>query len=124
MDNKLTILKLSEKIKAYIEEVKKETGYNVSIKSFPGKGARVTLDHERKYIRVKINEEEFKKESEEEIDYTIAHEVTHEFLSLKKKYFRINLVNCGPEERKAVFFLKTMIEAIVVDKIIHEKNYI
>ncbi len=124
MDNQLTILKLSEKIKAYIEEVKKETGYNVSIKSFPGKGARVTSDHERKYIRVKINEGEFKKESEEEIDYTIAHEVTHEFLSLKKKYCRINLVNCGPEEKEAVFFLRTMIEDIVVDKIIHEKNYI
>jgi hypothetical protein len=33
---------------------------------------------------VKINEEEYKKELEGEIDYTIAHEVTHEFLSLKK----------------------------------------
>jgi hypothetical protein len=124
MDNRLTILKLSEKVKAYIEKVEKETGYNVSIKSFPGKGARVTSDHERKYIRVEINEEEFEKESEEEIDYTIAHEVTHEFLSLKKKYCRINLVNCGPEEKKAVFFIQTMIEDIVVDKIIHEKNYI
>ncbi|MBA7581476.1 hypothetical protein ES708_23381 [subsurface metagenome] len=124
MDNKLTILKLSEKIKAYIEEVKKETGYNVSIKSFPDKGARVTLDHRHKYIRVRINEGEFKNESEEEIDYTIAHEVTHEFLSLKKKYCRIKLVNCGPEEKEAIFFLSTMIEDIVVDKIIHEKNYI
>lgn len=124
MDNRLTILKLSEKVKAYIEKVEKETGYNVSIKSFPGKGARVTSAHGRKYIRVEINEEEFKKESEEEIDYTIAHEVTHEFLSLKKKYCRINLVNCGPEEREAIFFLQTMIEDIVVDKIIHEKNYI
>jgi len=33
---------------------------------------------------VEINEEEYKKDSEEEIDSTIAHEVTHEFLSLKK----------------------------------------
>ncbi len=106
MDDRLAILKLSEKAKACIEEVEKETGYNVSIKSFPGKGARVTLDHGRKYIRVRINEGEFKKESEEEIDYTIAHEVTHAFLALKKKYCRINLVNCGPEERKAVFFFK------------------
>jgi len=84
MNNRLTILKLSEKVKVYIEEVKKETGYNVSIGNFQGKGARITLDHECKYIRVEINEEEFKKESEGEIDYTIAHEVTHEFLSLKK----------------------------------------
>ena len=104
--------------------MEKETGYNVSIKSFPCKGARVTLDHRRKYIRVRINEGEFKKESEEEIDYTIAHEVTHGFLSLKKKYCWINSVNCGPKERKAVFFLQTMIGDIIVDKIIHEKKYI
>ncbi len=120
MDNKLTILKLSKKVKAYIEEVKKETGYNVSIEDFQGKGAMVTLDHECKYIRVEINEEEYKKDSEEEIDYTIAHEVTHEFLSLKKKYCRIR---CGPEEKEPVRILATMIEDVVVDKIIQEKNY-
>lgn len=81
---KLTMLKLSEKVKAYVEEVEKETGYNVSIENFQGEDARVTLDHKRKKIHVEINEEEYKEDSEEEIDFTIAHEVTHEFLSLKK----------------------------------------
>jgi len=73
---KLTILKLSEKVRAYVEE--------------EGKAARVTLDSERKHIHVEINEGEYIKdlekgseeELEEEIDHTIAHDVTHEFLSL------------------------------------------
>ena len=124
MDNRLTILKLSEKVKAYIEKVEKETGCNVSIKNSSKEGARVKIDCEHKYIRVLINEEEFKKESEEEIDYTIIHEVTHGFLAFKKEYCLIESVSCGPEEGYAIFCLQTMIEDIVVDKIIHEKNYI
>ena len=79
------------------------------------------LDHEHKYICVGINEEEYKKDSQEEIDSTIAHEVTHEFLSLKKKYCRLK---CGPKEGKTVGLLAIMIEDIVVDKIIQEKNYL
>ena len=125
---KITILKLSEKVKTYVEEVEKETGYTVLIENFHGKGAAVTLDHEHKYIHVEINEEEYIKdlekgseeEIEEEIDHTIAHEVTHEFLSLKKKYCR---VRCGSKVRKTVEILVTMIEDIVVNKIIQEKNY-
>ena len=120
---KLTILKLSKKVEAYVEEVEnaiKETGYTVLIENYHGEGARVTLDHERKYIHVEINEEEYKKEPEEEIDSTIAHEVTHEFLSLKKKHCRIR---CGEEVKDTVGRLETMIEDIVVNKIIEEKNY-
>jgi len=87
---KLTILKLSEKVRAYVEEVEKETGYTVLIENYQGKAARVTLDSERKHIHVEINEGEYIKdlekgseeELEEEIDHTIAHDVTHEFLSL------------------------------------------
>lgn len=60
MDNRLTILKLSEKVKAYIEKVEKETGSSVSIKSSPCKGARYASGC--KCIRVEINEEEFKNE--------------------------------------------------------------
>ena len=121
---KLTMLKLSEKVRAYIEEVEKETGYNVSIENFQGGDARVTLDHKHKYIHVEINEEGYKEDSEEEIDFTIAHEVTHEFLSLKKKYCRLS---CGDEMRDTVERIETrlasMIEDIVVNKIIQKKNY-
>ena len=120
MLSELKILKLSKKVEAYIEKFKKETEYNVSIKDFKGKGARVTLDHENKVILVEINEEEFKNESEKEIDYTIAHEVTHELLSLKKKYCRIRAVS---ELNEILEILATMIEDIVVDNIIQEKNF-
>lgn len=120
MDNRLAILKLSEKVKAYVEEVERETGYTVQINDWRGNGAQVTLDHEHKQIDVDINEEEHKNESEEEIDYTIAHEVTHEFLSLKKKYCR---TKSTLENRMIMKRIAGMIEDIVVDKIIQEKNY-
>jgi len=120
----LTILKLSEKVKAYVEEVERETGYTVSIENFQGEDARVTLDHKHKYIHVEINEEGYKEDSEEEIDHTIAHEVTHEFLSLKKKYCRLS---CGDEMRdtveRLVIRLASMVEDIVVNKIIQKKNF-
>jgi len=122
MKSELNLLKLSKKVKEYIKKVEKETGSIVSIKSSPCNGARCTINC--KYIKVEINEEEFKNEPQEEIDFTIAHEVTHGFLSLKKNYCLIECVNCGHEEKKAIFLLQTMIEDIVVDKIIHEKNYI
>ena len=121
MDNRLTILKLSEKAEAYAKEVERETEYIVQIDDWQGNGANVTLDHDCKYILVKINEEEFKKESEGEIDFTIAHELTHGFLSLKKKYCQINCMRCGSEEKEAIFFLQTMIEDPVVDKTIYKK---
>jgi predicted SprT family Zn-dependent metalloprotease len=123
MDNKLTLLKLSKRVDVYVEEVEnaiKETGYTVLMENSQNKGAGVMLDHEHKYICIDINEEEYKKDSQEEIDSTIAHEVTHEFLSLKKKYCRLR---CGPKEGKTVGLLSTMIEDIVVNKIIQEKNY-
>jgi hypothetical protein len=69
---------------------------------------------------VEINEDEYKKDLREEIDSTIAHEVTHELLSLKKKYCR---VKCGDEVRDTVVLLITMIEDVVVNKFIQEKNY-
>jgi len=119
-----TTLELSEKVNAYIEKVKKETGYDVLIEGFPCETPRVALDHKCKCIRVQINDGEYKKESEEEIDFTIAHEVTHGFIALKKEYCLIESVNCGPEEGYAIFCLQTMIEDIVVDKIIYEKKYI
>lgn len=120
MLSELKILKLSEKVKEYIKNVEEETGYIVSIKDFKGRGAIVTLDNENKYIRVEINEEESKNESEEEIDYILAHEVTHEFLSLTQGYCRIR---ADSKTNEKILFLVSAIEDIVVDSIIQENNF-
>jgi len=130
------MLKLSEKVKAYVEKIEKETGYNVLIEGVnnnvgvSGTDTAMMLDHENKYIYVKIIEKEYKKDSkgeidQEEIDSTIAHEVTHGLLSLKKKYCQLRFFPlCSKVEKQIVNILLSMIEDIVVNKIIHEKeNY-
>jgi Icc-related predicted phosphoesterase len=132
------MLKLSEKVKAYVEEVEKETGYNVSIESVDhigvaGSDIAMTLDRKNKYIRIQVDEKKFIKNSEEEseeefkenTDSAIAHEVTHGLLTLKKKYCGLTFRPlCSEEEKGIVNTLVTMIEDIPVNKIIHEKeNY-
>ena len=66
MDNRLTILKLSEKAEACIKELEKEIGnYGVLIRDYQGdEGAKVTLDHEKKLVIVEINEEMLKNDSD------------------------------------------------------------
>ena len=126
MDNQLTILKLSEKVNKYIEYIEeeiKETGFKFLIKDFKGEGASETLDHINKLDLIKINEEEFKNESEEEIDSTIAHEVTHGLLGLKKGYCRIETSEASLELNDKSEKIATMIEDIVVDNLIQEKDF-
>lgn len=140
MDNKLTQLKLSEKVKAYVEKIEKETGYNVLIEGVNhidvgglGSDIAMTLDHKNKYIHVKIDEKKFIKDLEEEseeefkedTDSAIAHEVTHGLFTLKKRYCGLTFRPlCSEEEKGIVNTLVTMIEDIPVNKIIHEEeNY-
>lgn len=121
MDNRLTILKLSEKAEACIKELEKEIGnYGVLIRDYQGdEGAKVTLDHEKKLVIVEINEKMLKNDSEEDINSTIAHETTHEILSFKKGHYRLNISKFG----LIIGRIETMIEDIIVNKIIYEKNY-
>lgn len=121
MENRLTILKLSEKAKACIEELKREIGdYDILIHDYPvEEGARVRLDHNDRRIIVEINEKMLKNEPEEEIDSTIAHETTHEILSFKKGHYRLTVTKF----REIIGRIETMIEDIVVNKIIYKKNY-
>lgn len=124
----LTILKLSEKVNEYIEYVEeeiKETGFIVLINDFKGDGtgAKVTLDRKNKLIFVEINEEKYKNESENEIDCIIAHEVTHELFSLKKGYCRMETSENSSELDVKSELLGTIIEDIVVDNYIQEKDF-
>lgn len=128
MISELKTLKLSEKVNKYIEYIEeeiKETGFKVLIKDFKGEraGAIVTLDRKNKLILVEINEEKYKNESANEVDSTIAHEVTHELLSIKKGYCRMETSENSSELDEKSELLATMIEDIVVDNHIQERDF-
>lgn len=127
----LNILKLSKKIKEYIKDAEKETGRPVLIKNvqdvgLDGMSAVFRLDP--KYIRVEIIEKKFY-DSKGEIDQggiecVIAHEVTHGLLAYKKKYYQFDIVGRHNElEEDSVSLINSMIEDLVVNKIMHENNF-
>jgi hypothetical protein len=127
----LNILKLSEKLKEYIKEVEEETGRPVLIKNvldvgLNGMSAVFRLDP--KYIRVEIIEKIFygsKGEIDQEgIECVIAHEVTHGLLAYKKNYCRLDIVHkCNKLEEDSIDLIHSMIEDLVVNKIMHENNF-
>jgi hypothetical protein len=127
------LTKLSEKLEEYVKRTEEKTGRpalitnNQDEKSWPyGINARFILDPD--YIFVEIYEDkylDFKGEIEqEEIEYTIAHEVTHGLLAYKEKYCQFKFVSQYSElDEKSASLLFTMIEDIVVSKIIYENNF-
>ena len=125
------ISKLSEKVEGYIKKVEEETGRPALIKSVQdvglnGMSAVFILDP--KYIRVEIIEKNFY-DSKGEIDQggfecVIAHEVTHGLLAYKKKYYQLDIVHkCNKLEKDSIDLIHSMIEDLVVNKIMHENNF-
>ena len=117
------MLELSEKIKAYIEKIEKETGRSVSIKMVPDvglRGMKAEFELDPEYIRVKI----VQNIETEKIEQSIAHEITHGFLAYKKKYCQLEyLYEPNEIEENSVNIIVTMIEDIVVNKIINKENF-
>lgn len=125
------ISKLSDKLKKYIKKAEEETGRSVLIKNVQdvglnGMSAVFRLDP--KHILVEIVEKKFcdlKGEIDQEgIECVIAHEVTHGLLAYKKKYYQFNIVGRRNElEEDSVSLINSMIEDLVVNKIMHENNF-
>ena len=125
------ISKLSEKLKEYIKKVEEETGRPALIKSVQdvglnGMSAMFVLDP--KYIRVEIVEKLFynsKGEIDQEgIECVIAHEVIHGFLAYKKKYYQFDIVGRRNKlEDNSIRLICSMIEDLVVNKIMRENNF-
>ena len=117
------MLELSEKLKVYIEKIEKETGRLVSIQMVQDvglRGMKAEFELDPEYIRVKI----VQNIETEKIEQSIAHEITHGFLAYKKKYCQLDYVQ-EPNviERMSISIIVTMIEDIVVNKIIQEENF-
>ena len=117
------MLELSEKLKAYIEKIEKETGRSVSIKMVQDvglRGMKAAFEIDPEYIRVKIVQNIETKKYEQ----SIAHEITHGFLAYKKKYCQLDYVQEPNEmEGKSIDIIVTMTEDIVVNKIVQENNF-
>jgi hypothetical protein len=127
----LNILKLSEKLKEYIKEAEEETGRPVLIKNVQDvglNGMNAVFRLDPKYIHVEIIEKKYcdsKGDIDQEgIECVIAHEVTHGLLAYKKKYCQLGIVRrCNKLEEDSVNLICSMIEDIVVNKIMHENNF-
>lgn len=125
------ISKLSEKLKEYIKRIEEETGRPVLIKSVQDvglNGMNAVFKLDPKYIHVEIIEEKYydsKGEIDQEgIECVIAHEVTHGLLAYKKKYCQLDIdCRCNKLEEDSIKRLISMIEDLVVDKIMHENNF-
>lgn len=117
------MLELSEKLNAYIEKIEKETGRPVSIQMVQDVGLRsmrAVFELDPECIRVKIDQNI----EMEDFEQSIAHEITHGFLAYKKKYCQLDYVQEPNEiEGKTIDIIVTMIEDIVVNKIIQEENF-
>lgn len=88
--------------------------------------SRFILDPD--YIRVEIYEEKYLDSKEEikqeEIEYMIAHEVTHGLLAYKENYCQVRPRDIDNElVNGSASLLFSMIEDIVVSKIIYENSF-
>lgn len=134
MDNKLTILKLSEKVKAYIKETEEETNREVYIKGIQDVGmigmtARFMVNCNSKNIYVEIIELSYcdekgnLKQEQGEIDRTIAHEITHGLLAYKEKYCQFKFFGDKKDLEDSISLLASSIEDIVVNIIIKKNSF-
>jgi hypothetical protein len=117
------MLKLSEKLNTYIEKIEKETGRPVSIEMVQDvglRGMKAKFELDPVYICVKIDQNI----EMEKYEQSIAHEITHGFLAYKKKYCQLDYIQEPNEiEGKTIDIIVTMIEDIVVNKIIQEEYF-
>ena len=128
---KLSKKSISKELEEYVKGIEEETGRIAYIKNLqnlggPGQFARFILNNSFQ-ISVEIVEDNFLDSKgelcKEEIECMIAHEVTHGLLAYKKNYCQHNLILDDSElGGRSADKLFTMIEDIVVNKMIDENN--
>jgi len=128
---KLSKKSISKELEEYVKGIKEETGRIAYIKNLQSLGqlgqAAGFIFNNSLQISVEIVEDNFLDSKgelcKEEIECMIAHEVTHGLLAYKKNYCQHNLILDDSElGGKSADMLFTMIEDIVVNKMIDENN--
>ena len=116
------MVEFPEKIKAYISKVEKETGLPVIIEEVKDVGLSGMKERTRYYpdkIHIEITPKTF-----ETLEHSIPHELTHGLLWHKRGYSPLKLRLSIPlREQTALGILNTMLEDIVVNRIIHEEGF-
>lgn len=117
--------KFSVKLSNYLEKVEKETGKEVKILQSPYlglKGMWAGYRYHPDFIVVIIRSGIRK--TNETLERSIAHEVTHGYILFKNKYCRADFNESTPDsDRKDIQMIFTMVDDIVVNKIISENGF-
>ena len=116
---------LSTKLENYLEKIKKETGKEIKILESPHlglKGMWAGYRYHPDFIIIIIRSGIEK--SNKALERSIAHEATHGYILFKKKYCRAEFrQKTSVNEKKDVQMIFTMIDDIVVNKIIIENGF-
>jgi hypothetical protein len=120
-------LKPSPQLATYINKIQTETGRTIVIERTAelGLGMLSALQDHPRYILVRIAvERQGRRITEQEIEYSIAHEITHGLLIYKEGYCQAVFQRPATNtERKTVSLLLTMVDDIVVNKIISDNGF-
>lgn len=118
--NFLQQLGISKSVISYLERIEKETGRGIIFKRYPIGNA--CFKYDKTNIIIGLNKD--KLYNNPDIDRIMAHEATHAFLQYKKKYCcpDPDQVNT-PKEGDILSYITTMINDIVVNKILQDKGF-
>lgn len=118
-------IKFSSKLQNYLEKIERETGKEVKILESPYlglKGMWAGYSYHPDFIIVIIRSGINK--TNETLERSIAHEVTHGYILFKKKYCRADFGRFTLEdEKRDVQMIFTMVDDIVVNKIISKNGF-
>jgi len=119
--------KPSQKLASYINKIQTETGRTIVIERTAelGLGMLSALEGHPRYILVRIAlDRQGRLIPEEEIEYSIAHELTHGLLIYKEGYCQAVFQRpANTTERHAVSLLLSMVDDIVVNKIMYDNSF-
>lgn len=118
-------LDFSPKLGEYLEKIEAETGRHIKFqesKELGIKSITAAYQYHPQYILITLNTEYPR--TQEDMERSIAHEATHGYLIHKLGFCRSKYVQNSTEDyRKEVQLVFTMIEDIVVNKIIEDNGF-
>ncbi|MCE5213153.1 MAG: hypothetical protein LLF83_00325, partial [Methanobacterium sp.] len=118
-------LDFSPKLRGYLKKIENETGHPIKFQESTELGIKsitAAYQYHPRYILITLNTEYPR--SPEDMERSIAHEATHGYLIHKLGFCRSKYMQDSTEDyRKEVQLVFTMIEDIVVNKIIEENGF-
>ena len=117
--------KFSKKLTDYLKKIELNTGREIKFFESPDlgiKGITAAYNYHPKYIQITLNLENPRSPGDRE--RSIAHEATHGYLIHKLKFCRpIFFENADDNYKRDVHLLFTMIEDLIVNKIIQDNGF-